>query len=39
MKIESQLHLGYCMGIYALDAGSRLHLLQNLLFLDLKVCI
>ena len=36
MKLESQLHVGYCMGNYASDAGSHLYFSQNLLFSWLK---
>ena len=36
MKLESQLHLGYCMKIYASDAGSHLYFSQNLLFSGLS---
>ena len=32
MKLESQLHLGCCMGMYASDTGYRLYFSQNVLF-------
>ena len=32
IKLESQLHLGYLMGIYALDADFNLYFSQNLPF-------
>ena len=35
MKLESQLHLGYCMGMYASDVGSQLYF-ESLLFSGLK---
>ena len=36
VKLESQLHLGYCMGIHASDAESNIHFLQNLLLSGLR---
>ena len=37
MTLESQMHLGYCMGIYASDVGSHLYFSQNLLFSEFSL--